>query len=127
MKLTVFVLTMFFLAGEAMAEPAPAPPANPAASLRARLNEDVVRKAVRETLAAEPRERATAPTGQVLSGDRDAGFSRKFADAKKPSCLGPDATKFQPGGFSTRDWNFGLGGFFALPFWAAAIAQGKCN
>jgi hypothetical protein len=65
--------------------------------------------------------------GQVLGGDKYQAFSREFAESKKPSRLEPDATKFAPAGFSTKDWTFGAGGLFVLPFWAAAIVQGKCN
>ena len=113
----------------AAAEPAPVPEKLPEAtpSLRSRLTDDVVKQAVRETLADSPREPKSAPSGQVLSGDRYQTFSREFAQAQKPSCLGPDALKHQPSGFSTKNWNFGLGGVFALPFWAAAIVGGKCK
>ncbi|MDB5747216.1 MAG: hypothetical protein JWP72_2064 [Massilia sp.] len=70
---------------------------------------------------------ATAPSGDVLSADPYRKFSHGFAEAKKPSCLGPDALKHQPASFSTKNWNFSAGALLALPFWAAAIARGKCN
>ena len=105
--------------------PVKAPDATP--SLRARLTDDVVKQAVRETLADSPREPKSAPSGQALSGERYQTFSREFTEAQKPSCLGPNALKFQPAGFSTKNWNFGVGGVFALPFWAAAIVRGKCQ
>ncbi|MGJ9420041.1 hypothetical protein ACHAC9_20155 [Massilia sp. CMS3.1] len=98
-----------------------------AKSLRARLTDDVVKQAVRDTLAEHPAKREPAAGGQVFSGDKYGAFSREFAASKKPSCLGPDATKFQPPVVSTKNWTFGGGGLFVLPFWAAAIVKGKCN
>jgi hypothetical protein len=95
--------------------------------LRARLTDDLIRQAVRETLAEAPARREPASGGQVLSSDRYQAFSRDFSESKKPSCLGPDAMKHQPPVIGTKNWNFGVGGIFALPFWAAAIVQGKCN
>jgi hypothetical protein len=97
-------------------EPA-APP-----SIRQRLDEDAIRKAVRETLAETP-----APVrarGPVLSGDPAVDrFKRQFDDARVPGCWGPDALKHQPAQIGP----IGLGGILALPFWGAAIATGKCN
>ena len=92
------------------------PPAPPPLSLR--LSDEVISKAVRETLAEHPG--GPAPeSGQVLSGDPYEKFSRGFSEARKPDCLHPDAMKFQPSGI--------FGGLYALPFWAAAVARGKCN
>jgi hypothetical protein len=65
--------------------------------------------------------------GTALSGGAYREFARKFSEAEKAHCLGPDALKHQPAGFSTKNWNFGFGGLAGLPFWAAAIARGKCN
>jgi len=118
------LLSACALAGACLAQPAPLPDALP---LRARLSEDVIKQAVRETLAESPRETKAAPAGQVLSGERYQKFSREFTDAQKPSCLAPNATKFQPTGFSTKNWNFGVSGPFVLPFWVAAIVRGKCQ
>jgi hypothetical protein len=99
-----------------------AAPAQPAASMRAWLDEDAIRKAVRETLAETP-----APVrdrGPVLSGDpAHDRFKRQFDDARVPGCWGPDALKHQPAQIGP----IGLGGILALPFWGAAIATGKCN
>lgn len=96
--------------------------APPPASIRLRLDEDAIRKAVRETLAETP-----APArdrGPVLSGDpAHEKFSRQFDDARVPGCWGPDALKHQP----ARIGPIGLGGILALPFWGAAIATGKCR
>jgi hypothetical protein len=117
-RLLAIVLS-FVVTGVGAAEPAP--------SLRARLTEDVVKQAVRETLAEGPREPKAAPSGRVLSGDRYQSFARTFSEAQIPSCLGPDALKHQPNKFDTKNWHFEANGTLALPFWAAAIARGKCK
>jgi hypothetical protein len=94
----------------------------PAPSIRQRLDEDAIRKAVRETLAEMP-----APArdrGPVLSGDpAHEKFKRQFDEARVPGCWGPDALKHQPAQIGP----IGLGGILALPFWGAAIAAGKCR
>ena len=100
--------------------PAPPPP------LSLRLSDEVIGKAVRETLAEHP---GSPPlqTEKALSGDPYQKFSRGFSEARKPDCLHPDAMKFQPNSFVVGGWNVGFNGIFALPFWATAIARGKCN
>jgi len=100
--------------------PAPPPP------LSLRLSDEVIGKAVRETLAEHPGSPAR-PSGKVLSGDPYQKFSREFSEARKPDCLHPDAMKFQPASVVIGGWNVGLGGLFVLPFWAAAVVRGKCN
>ena len=95
--------------------------------LRARLTEDVIKEAVRGTLAENPVKREASPGGQVLGGEKYQAFSRNFKESKKPSCMGADATKFQPASSSTKDWAFSANGLFVLPFWASAIVKGKCN
>lgn len=91
-------------------------------SMRARLSDDAIRQAVRETLAEQP---STASTGhgRVLSGERSTSFSRQMDEARVPSCWRPDALKHQPAAIGP----IGIGGALALPFWAAAIVRGKCN
>ena len=129
MKTTLSSFLLLTMLGARAAEPDAAPPTTPAAAtpLRARLTDEAIRLAVRETLAETTAPGARAPSGDVLSGDSYRKFSRDFTEAKKPSCLGPDALKHQPASFSTKNWNFGVGGLLALPFWAAAIARGKCQ
>ena len=122
MKQRVLALvSSLIVTGTGAAEPAAAP------SLRARLTDDVVKQAVRETLAEDPREPKPAPSGRVLSGDRYQSFARTFSEAQIPSCLGPDALKHQPNKMDTKNWHFEANGTMALPFWAAAIARGKCK
>ena len=95
--------------------------------LRARITDEAIKQAVRATLAESPVRAASASSGDLLSVDSYRTFSRGFTEAKKPSCLGPDALKHQPAEFRTKNWVIGAGGLVALPFWAAAIARGKCN
>lgn len=123
MKAIVLAGSLSLIMSSAAAEPA----SEAAPSLRARLTDETIKQAVRETLAEDPGSSRPAPSGDALSGDTYRKFSRTFTEAKKPSCLGPDALKHQPAEFSTKNWNFGVGGLMALPFWAAAIARGKCN
>lgn len=104
----------------------------PPARLSLRLTDEVISKAVRETLAEEGRTGVKRESGRVLSADTSyQKFERGFSEAQKPGCLGPNATKFQPSGTVVNTplgkFNVGLGGIFVLPFWAAAAVRGKCN
>jgi hypothetical protein len=101
------------------------------APLGLRLSDEVIHKAVRETLAEHPGSPGLG-SGKALSGDSYQKFARGFSEAEKPSCLGPNAMKFQPppskvvkgpGG----SYVIGIGGLFVLPFWAAAAVRGKCR
>ncbi|RZA33691.1 MAG: hypothetical protein EOP92_19545 [Lysobacteraceae bacterium] len=95
-------------------------------SLSARPSDEAIRAAVRATLDEFPDSPPPAG-GTALSGGPYREFARKFSEAEKPHCMGPNALKHQPAGFSTKNWNFGFGGLAALPFWGAAIARGKCS
>ena len=129
MKATVIACLLSLTISSTAAEPdaTPAAPPEAALPLRARLTDEAIKQAVRETLAESPTRPGSTSSGDVLSGDAYRKFSRGFTEAKKPSCLGPDALKHQPATYSTKNWNFSAGGLMALPFWAAAIARGKCN
>lgn len=98
--------------------------------LSLRLSDEVISKAVRETLAESKGSPKPGP-GRVLSGDAYQKFEKGFSEAEKPGCLGPNALKFQPSGTVVKTpfgaFNVGIGGIFALPFWAAAVVRGKCN
>jgi hypothetical protein len=104
------------------------------APLSLRLTDDVISKAVRETLAEQQAGQPGSPrlaSGKALSGDAYRKFEKGFSEAEKPGCFGPDALKFQP---STKvvkaggqDYVVGVAGLLALPFWGAAILRGKCN
>jgi len=100
--------------------------------LSLRLTDEVISKAVRETLAEEGRTGVKRESGKALSADAAyQKFERGFSEAQKPGCFGPNATKFQPSRTVVNTplgkFNVGLGGIFVLPFWAAAIVRGKCN
>jgi hypothetical protein len=92
----------------------------------ARPSDEAIRAAVRATLDEMP-DNPTPATGTALSGGPYREFARQFSQAEKPHCLGPDPLKHQPHSITTKNWVFGVGGIFALPFWGAAIVRGKCN
>ncbi|MFC0253619.1 hypothetical protein [Massilia consociata] len=111
------------------AQPAPRAPAQTpvqaatpdALPLRARLTDEVIEQAVRDTLAEQPA--LSRNTGQALGAEPYREFSRRVDEAKLPGCLGPDALRHQP----ARIGPIVLGGLAALPFWAAAVVRGKCR
>ncbi|NYE59270.1 hypothetical protein FHW58_000422 [Duganella sp. 1224] len=98
----------------------PAPPA--ASALRDRV-ESAVKKAVAESIAAEPAPSPLAQQrldAQAFSAARtDAIMTAAFNDAKVPDCLHADGLKRQP--------TFFLGGYLALPFIAVAALRGVCH
>ena len=55
------------------------------------------------------------------SGQRE--IDRAFKRAEIPTCMTPEAYKFDP----PQIGPLGLGGFLALPFLVHAIATGKCR
>jgi hypothetical protein len=85
--------------------------------LRARLTDEVITDAVKQTLASEQHETLIA-AGQPLSAERYQKFGRQMSEARIPDCLHGDALKFQPTLF---------GGLLAIPFWAIAALRGKCR
>jgi len=101
--------------------------AKPAPSLRARLTNEAIASAVRDTLAQDAPAAVPAPSGTILSGGSFRSFAHDVAESKKPSCFGQDALKFQPAEIDTRNWHFAAKGLTAAPFWAAAILRGKCQ
>lgn len=85
-------------------------------------SEEAIRAAIRATLDEMPLP-APSAAGAALSGTPYSEFARKFSEAAKPHCMGPDPLKHQPPGIGKVK----LGGLLALPFWSAAILRGKCN
>ncbi|MES2148691.1 MAG: hypothetical protein V4508_02755 [Pseudomonadota bacterium] len=89
-----------------------------------RIDQAVIRQAVRETLVAE---RDAVPArrheNDTLRGDRYQSFAAEFAEARVPDCLHSEGLKRQP----TSIGPFGVGGLLALPFVAVAKLRGKCN
>lgn len=98
-------------------EPAAAKHARAAEPLRTRLTPDLIRQAVRDTLAEEPL--PGRREGIALGADPYRDFSRRMDEAKVPDCLRPDGLKHQPTYF--------LAGLLALPFVPIAKLRGKCN
>jgi hypothetical protein len=102
--------------------------AEPKLSLR--LTDEVISKAVQETLAEEHAS-PTLRKEKALSGDAYRKFEKGFSEAEKPGCLAPDALKFQPSSTVVKaggqDYVVGFAGLLALPFWAAAVVRGKCK
>ncbi len=136
--LSTFVLLMSALptAAEAAAPPAQAPlvvpEPSPVAALElapvVRTNE-LVKLIAREAIVQQDLERAAVrpDVAGVFSAqprhDRYADFAVKFAEARTPSCLGPDGLKFNP----PRIGPIGVGGILAVPWVLAAKLKGKCN
>ncbi|EEF24783.1 conserved hypothetical protein [Ricinus communis] len=106
------VLTAFTFAAWA-ADPAPPP-----AAVRPHLDEDAIRKAVRDTLAEKP-ENPRLHEADTLRANRYDIFARQVEDATVPDCLHADGLKRQP--------TFFLTGLLALPFVAVAKIRGKCQ
>lgn len=103
---------------QAQARAPQADPAPPRPPLRVALSDEVLRQAVKETLAAEQKA-SEQDRGRAFSGDRYENFSRQFDEAKVPGCLRPDGLKNQP--------TYIFAGLLAAPFLALAALRGKCN
>ena len=106
------------------------PATQPPAPLSLRLSNEVIGKAVRETLA-EQASGNKLHAEKALSGNAFQKFERAFSEAEKPDCLHPDAMKFQPHSLTFKlggqTYGIGVGGQLAIPFWIAAIVRGKCH
>lgn len=91
------------------------------------ITDEVIRKAVRETIAEDPRpEPAANQQAGVLRAETATLQSRMtsaFNDAKVPDCLHEDALKLQP----ARIGPVGVVGPLSLPWIVAAVVRGKCN
>jgi len=94
-----------------------ATPQQPGATLRGRISDDVIRKAVKETLDTTW-ENPRRYENDTMSATPYETFGRDFSEAKVPDCLHADGLKRQP--------TFFLSGLFALPFVAVAKIRGKC-
>ena len=95
-----------------------ADPARPPASIRARLDENAIRKAVRAMLAEKP-DNPRLHEADTLRANRYDIFARRVDEATVPDCLHADGLKRQP--------TFFLTGLLALPFVAVAKVRGKCQ
>jgi hypothetical protein len=99
---------------KSLSPPSPAPQEMP---LRATLTDDLIKQAVKQSLADEQKEAALMP-GKGLSADRYREFGRQMSEARIPDCLHGDALKFQPTLF---------GGLLGIPFVVVAALRGKCR
>lgn len=91
------------------------------------LSDELIRKAVRETVAEDPHPQALAARNAAAYGaatvtaqDR---MTTAFNQAKVPDCLHEDALKLQPAYIGP----FGVVGPFSLPWVVAAALRGKCR
>lgn len=91
------------------------------------LSDELIRKAVRETVAEDPHPQALAARNAAAYGaatvtaqDR---MTSAFNQAKVPDCLHDDALKLQPAYIGP----FGVVGPFSLPWVVAAALRGKCR
>lgn len=101
--------------------PTQAAPAQPA------LTDDVIKKAVRETVAETPQPAppvAVNPqAGAFRANSVEARMSAAFEQAKVPDCLHSDALKLQPAHIGPVN----VVGPYSLPWVIAAVVRGKCN
>ncbi|HBF50426.1 MAG TPA: hypothetical protein DDX04_08730 [Massilia sp.] len=87
-------------------------------TLRSRISDESIRKAVKETIA-DTWENPRRHENDTISATAYETFGRDFSEAKVPDCLHADGLKRQP--------TFFLGGVLALPFIAVAKIRGKCK
>jgi len=86
------------------------------------LTDDIIRKAVRETIAEAPHP-APAQNALVLRGSSaQTRMAAAFEQAKIPSCLHEDALKQQPAMIGPVN----VVGPYSLPWIIAAAVRGKC-
>jgi hypothetical protein len=115
-------------ASKLAAQPATSPPAPEFdMELRTVLTDAVIKKAVRDTIAEDPR---PAPAAGATRDTRAFGavtpytrFGAAFDQAKVPDCLHPDALKLQPAMIGP----IVVVGPYSLPWVIAAAVRGKCN
>jgi hypothetical protein len=100
----------------AAAQPQPAQPA---------LTDEVIKKAVRETIKEDPQPATVAKpqAGAFSANPVEARMSAAFEQAKVPDCLHPDALKLQPAHIGP----VAVVGPYSLPWVITAAARGKCR
>ena len=94
------------------------------------LTDQVIRKAVRDTVAESP-QAVTKPAAHQEANDASAFSAARssrimaaaFDEAKVPDCLHGDALKHQPAKIGV----VAVVGQYALPWVIAAALRGKCN
>lgn len=97
-------------------QPAPAEPV---------LTDDVIRKAVRETIAEDPHPLPVShpDAGVFRANSVEARMSAAFEQAKVPDCLHDNALKLQPADIGPIH----VVGPYSLPWVIAAVVRGKCH
>ncbi|MYM24337.1 hypothetical protein GTP46_16960 [Duganella sp. FT135W] len=126
----VSLLAYVLPADAQQAEPAPIPALDLSAkspSATPVLTDEIIKKAVRETIAEEPHPppAANQQAGVLRAGtvSMEERMSAAFDDAKVPDCLHGDALKLQPAYIGP----IAVGGLLSLPWIVAAAARGKCR
>ncbi|MYM82674.1 hypothetical protein GTP44_11985 [Duganella sp. FT50W] len=102
------------------------PPPKPADELLAPvLTDEVIRKAVRETIAEDPRPAPVKnPDAGTIRADAISNrMNAAFEQARVPDCLHEDALKLQPAQIGP----IAVVGPYSLPWIIAAVARGKCR
>jgi hypothetical protein len=98
----------------------PAPAATPG------VTDEVIKKAVRETVAENPSPTSVVNpnAGALLASDAiSTRMSAAFNEAKVPDCLHDDALRLQP----ARIGPIPVVGLYSLPWLVTAALRGKCN
>ncbi|SDG44827.1 MULTISPECIES: hypothetical protein [unclassified Duganella] len=118
------MLTVTLFAAATLAPTAPLP--KPADELLAPvLTDEIIKKAVRETIAEDPHPApAKKPEAGVFRADAvSTRMSAAFEQAKVPDCLHDDALKHQPAHIGPVN----VVGPYSLPWIVAAAVRGKCR
>lgn len=105
---------------------AAAPPPKPVDEILAPvLTEETIKKAVRDTVAEDPRPAtARAPANGAFRADGvSERMSAAFEQAKVPDCLHDNALKHQPAHIGPID----VVGPYSLPWLVTAAVRGKCR
>lgn len=110
-------------------ETLPAAPdfARPASLELGRFDDPAIRTAIREAAAAAPHDLPAAGANVVFSGRAAKRVDAAFEAAAVGDCLHGDALKHTPPVIRIGPIPLGLGGIFAVPFWAYAAASRKCR
>ncbi len=89
------------------------------------LTDEVIRKAVRETIAEDPHPAPVAnrDAGAYSAVTPHSKMSAAFEQARVPDCLHDDALKHQPATLGPIN----IVGPYSLPWVIAAALRGKCN
>ncbi|MFC6033075.1 hypothetical protein GM655_13485 [Pseudoduganella danionis] len=91
------------------------------------LSDELIRKAVRDTVAEDPHPQALAARNAAAYGAATVTVQDRmttaFNQAKVPDCLHDDALKLQPAYIGP----FAVVGPFSLPWVVAAALRGKCR